>query len=486
MVEARFDFSGGLNTRQSPDQLQSNELVQAANARLSHRYGAIVKRTGCRQLHPNAIASGADVTGLIQWDDPDLDRKEVIAIAGGDLFWKTATYGAFTAINPTTAFSTTTPQILVTARANTSGAPLQLYIADGNLQVWDSTSVTDLTGAGAPAADLIAFYHLRLFARDANFPQSPQWSVLGDPEDFTAGLGDQGGQAMVDVLRGEGLTAMAIVGSSLLMATSDSVIRFTGYSAEDIQIAQDTEGISAEVGATGPLALKQIESFAAMFSDRGPYIVTEAQAQAVGVKVEPEFDDWDRSALGDICIGYHSGRREIWWALDQEVYVMSIGGVQAWTGPFTYDFGIKCLASYEDTNGDEYIIAGCDDGFVRVMDTGSLDDVDSSGSGGSAYTMTVELAPVFFESGPGMIKTLERIFLQAEIPEGKTIEVRTIFDDGSAEVNHVTGVGGGVQDYRIDCYDQGRRLRVQIVDDTDDICLIHGMLIQAFDMQRPG
>lgn len=490
--DSRFDFRGGLNTALSPDDLNANELVLATNARLATTRGAVAKRTGTKRLHPTTLASGADITALIQWDAPA--AKQVVAIAGGNLYHKTSAFGEFTEVVPGVVFSSTERQAMAVMRAATEGAPLVLYIGDSTgLRSWDGTSLVVIDGTdNTPPADLLAVYHLRLFARDPDFPKHLFWSKTGDPEYFTTGASTDGGSAIADILSGESLQALEVVGSSLLFASEDAVGRFTGYSTDDIELAQDTEGITSEVGAVGPLALKRVENAAALLSDKGPYYVNESQAVPIGEKVEPEFDGLDRSVLENSAIGWHRGRREIWYAVpgssdsavNKTVYVFA-ARLGSWSGPWTYSFGITCLARYEDSNGDEWLLSGGDDGFVRHMDIGSLDDVLSDGTGGSAYTMTVEFAPAFFDNA-GVIKALDRLQVEADIVSGELPTLQLAFDDASFTSYTLTGVGNDVQHYRVDAQDQqGYRLRVRYVDATTDISLLHGLRLGAYRYERP-
>lgn len=493
LVEHRFDFSGGVNTARSPDALSPNELVQATNCRLGAVHGALSKRTGSRRMHPSAIGSGNPVTGLFQWDNAG--TNQLVAICNGNLYHKTTDYGAFTEVVPGTAFSTTVPQNFATGRQATSGAPLRLYIADGSYQRWTGSAISNLTGVSSvPNGDLLANYHGRMFTRDTDFQLHAFWSVLGDPEDHTAAIGVGAGNGLVNALRGEALVQWVKVGSSLLIATSDSIVRFTGYSSEDIQIFQDTEGVDSNIGAISPQAFIPVESFAALLSDRGPYVVDEARATPVGYKVEPSFAALDRAQLGNAVLGYHKGRREIWFAVEgaddtgnQTVWVLSMGAVQAWQGPFTYPFAITSLASWEDSNGDEWIIAGCSDGFVRHLDTGALDDVLSTGTGGSRYTMTVELPPLFFDNGPHVAKTLDAIYLQADLVAGSAVRVEYRFDGGEWIQAPVLwkDYASLVRSYEMETRPaQGRRLFVRLVDASSDINIVHGLTAEAFDMVR--
>ena len=108
----------------------------------------------------------------------------------------------------------------------------------------------------------------------------------------------------MDVLSGEEIMALESIGSSLLIAAEDSIMRFTGQSSDDIAIAQDTEGISSEVGVVGPLAMKRFENVAALLSDRGPYAAFETHVQPIGEQVNPDFAALDIANLPAAVVGW--------------------------------------------------------------------------------------------------------------------------------------------------------------------------------------
>jgi hypothetical protein len=491
LVERRFDFRAGLNEKVQRNLLNRNELVLSENVRLEDRQGSVQARTGSRRLHETALPG--PVVGVTQWDAPG--GKQLVAIADGDLFHKTTQYGDFTSVSPSPAIGSI-PTSFATHRANAVNAPLRLYLADGNrVWRWTGSALTGISGtSNVPVnVDLIRTYNVRSFWRRADHEQSIYWGVLGDPEDGTTGLGDLGGAAMVDVLRGEGITAIEVIGSSLLIATPKSVVRFSGYSASDIQIAQDTQGISSEVGCVGPLALLRAEEIAIMFSERDVYVLNEAELKAIGTKVKPIFQRMQRDQMGSVCLGYHPLRREVWVAYaaegdtgQQSVMVYS-SELDAWSGPFHYPFAINCFSLYEDADGDEYLVAGCSDGFVRDMDIGHLDDVLADGSGGQDFTSVLEFPPAVFESGPHMLKTLQRLNLQHKVPEGGRVRIGISVDEEAHEWRWKTLLGrghGDLEDTRIDFYAQGKRVHLRLELDGPVRKEILGFTLQAFDMQR--
>ena len=492
LQERRFDFRGGRNTRDNPDILNPNELVDCTNGRLTKTRGAIQVRLGSKRLHATSL--GGSVTGVRQWNNAG--SIQLVAIANGDLHHKTTDLGNFTLVSPSPVIGS--GQVMFTTmRQAASGAPLRMYFVDDtNVWRWSGSALTRLsTGANKPPANAthIWTYHIRGFYVDSDKPVFLEWSVLQDLEDMLAATGNGAGEAMMDILDGEAIQAGAIVGSSLLIATENSVSRFTGYSARDIQIEQDSEGVSADEGCVGKLAMRKIEKFAAMLDTRGPYAVNESESIFLGEKVFDDFLALDRSVLAASVVEFHPGRREIWWAVpgsgdggtNKTIFIYSLE-LGIWYGPFTYPFAITCMAQYEDSSGIQGIIAGCADGFVRHLDIGTLDDVLADGTGGSIFTMTVELAPIFFSNGPSQMSTLYRAHVQAEITTGVELDFKFAFDDDALETEVVLGIGGSkAVDYRLDVAGQGDRLRVQLtVDEAAALFIIHGVTLRAYDMLR--
>jgi len=495
----RYDFRKGRNTAISPDLLNSDELVDTTNARLSASYGAFTKRSGCQRIHPDVLglAPGSPIRGLIQWDGPS--GKQIVAIVNGELRFRNGFNYAqgFSALAPPPGdeFSTTEPALFAPFRASASGAPLVLFIASGGkFYTWNGTAtLTRIDGATPvlpPDADLVIAYHTRLFVRDLNYKKHIFWSKVGDGTSYTTGSKVDGGSAFVDVLNGEEIVALEVIGSSLLMASEDCVMRFTGHATDDIVISQDTEGVSTEVGAVGKLALKRFENLAAMLSDRGPYVVTETGVEPIGEQVAPDFAALDLSVISKSIIGWNRGRKELLYAvprtvdgaLNKTIYAQA-ARLQAWYGPWIYSFGITYLARYEDANGNESVISGGADGWIRDMDVGVLDDVLYNSTGGTNIEMLVEM-PVIQFGVPGTTKALSGMELQANLPSGSALEINTLFDDESAFVVDVAVPTLGLQNQRIDMNGQGKRLRMQFKDASAQMVAVHGFSLHAWDYER--
>lgn len=488
VVDTRFDFRGGRNTAISPDLLNPNELVDATNARLNAIYGGFTKRSGCQRIHQTAFST--PITGVTQWDGPS--GKQVVVIAAGHLWYRNG-YDYSTAFTDegTNVFSTSTFSFFATFRAVSAGAPLVLFIASGGkLFKWTGTTLTDITGVNsAPSADRIIAYHTRLFARQSNLVKNIFWGRVGDGEQWGTGTKTDGGSAVVDIYSGESFTALETIGSSLLMAGEDCVMRFTGHATDDIVISQDTEGISSEVGAVGAKALHRFENIAAMLSERGPYIVDETHVEPIGEQVGPDFFELISAQLPFSVVDWNRGRKELWFAVcrstdsgaNKTAYIWA-PRLQAWYGPWTYSFGINYLCRYEDSANDESLLSGGSDGYVRDMDVGSLDDILYDGSGGSNISMRVEL-PVIQFGLPGITKALDRMALQADIPANSNSTI-AVYADTEAPTSYPLASTNGEESQRIDFSDQGKRFSFVFTDSSSVLPFFAGFVLEASNYNR--
>ena len=462
------------------------------------------------------IAAGAQlwfrlnmVTTASYTDDPGIPGLGTYSVASSvQCFGTTYRVDNF----PTTwtggqaAFSLNQPTFFAPFRAFTAGSPLVLYIASGgHLFSWTGTDVPsnglvqlDPTNS-APTATNIISYHTRLFAMTASSltpgttPKTIYWSKLGDATDFTTGDKTKGGSAVTDFLTGQQLTALEVIGSSLLMTTADSVMRFTGHASDDIVIAQDTEGVTAEVGPVGPQAIKRFENVAAMFTDRGPYAVTETYAEPSGEQLNPDWRALDNANLSKTIVEYNRGRKELLFAVPgindggtpKTIFCQSVR-LQAWQGPWTYPFTISCMAKYFDSTNSPNVLAGSTDGFVRLMDIGTLDDVLFDGTSGTNITLTVEF-PVFHFGMPGIKKAMRWMILQADLPTISTPSVNIAFDGSSFTNFPITPNDTGEEDYRVDVAgdsSQGFRLRLQFTDNSSQMVVVNGFTLVGWNMQR--
>src|ERR1043166_1744894 len=513
VLENRYDFRGGRNTSISAELLNENELVDTTNARLSQVYGGFTKRSGCRKIHNTALIGPVYP---FQWDFNGVNNQIMVIDGNGKLWVKPNDFTSeFTDTGFTPALAAGggvgAMNYFVPFRDASAGAPLKVFCVSskpgtGKYFTWDGAAVVNLLplAGGVPVfPTLLAAYHTRLFTTDQSHLKTIFWSKVGDGTSFQTGTKTDGGFALVDVLRGETNKALEVIGSSLLIATNDCVMRFTGQSSDDIVIAQDTEGVSSEIGVIatpqcGTYAMTRFENVAGFLSRRGPYAATETSVIPIGEQVLPDFQALPIPESGYLDTGqtplviYNRNRKELLFI----VPTTTLGGanftmyaystrLQCWYGPWIYSFSMFSACQYVDPNGVPGILTGSGDGFVRSMDTGTTDNQLKDGTGGVAIPMTVEL-PVMHFGDPGLTKSLWRMLLQATLPTGSNLMIETSFDDGSVVLTPASAVLGSTEaDFRIDLGGQsGKRLKVRFLDSSSQAPIINGFTLTAFDMQR--
>lgn len=492
--DARFDFRGGLNTTFSPDVLDSTEVQYARNCRLT-TYGALSKRAGTKRITTDGMsgASGFSsgfssgfgtstiVLGVYQWDNPSV-AGEIVAICDGDLWHKTLAGTTWTNVASTLSSSNR-----ISFAPYKTGGTNRLYFADGALRKWTATTLTTSI-SGAPSARFLVVYGERMFASDGSM--TIYWSKINDPETWAA---PDGGQANVETYDSEPIVGLATVGSSILIFKENSIARFTGTTAATIEIRKETEGVSPDVGCIAPMTIVRCDDFVFFLSDRGPYIANESGVQPIGMKIEADMEQWNKSAWANAVASFNPMRREIWLFVPSADSTTNDVGycynirAQAWTG--RWDFGLTfdaCSASrWEDSNGTEGVLLGGYDGRVRNgdYDTGdgdARDDVLNDGTGGTNVELDILLPPLLF-SDPGAVKILYGPhYVHADLRTDGNLTI-TMTDDLRDTASAVTtGVKGpGLQAHRFRGAWRGRRPELRLQDSSPDQVVISGVQTDA-------
>ena len=482
--EARFNFAGGVNYAASQDTLATNELMLCRNARVAVD-GSVERRTGWNKLHVSAFTAGgspsnANVVGVTEWV-PVTGGTQLVAIAGGKLWYSDDEGVTWTSKTPASGNLSTTTQADFAAML--IGSTPTLFIGSGSdVFTWDGTTLSkiDLVNS-VPQGPCMRVFGDRLFMTDLNFPGTLYWSKLGDGTDFSIGGISDGGSAVVNGDSNEPIIALEVLGSSLLVAQRNRIARFTGI-GKDVQLLRDTQGVTASVGPVHnevsgfakahPGSFQRTEQVVEMWTDRGPYIVTEGGVVGIGDKIDTaglgaSEVSW-RDHTVPAYVVYHRARKETWYVFRSgadsaatSVFVYSRRH-QCWSGPFQFPVAITstCQAVI---GGVPTILAGCADGFVRLFDDPSKGRDD----GATDYTHTIQWPPFIFpDAGPHNTKSLRSVFLQIEREDANTLPTVKVYpDNGSAETLTLvanTSVTGAPTNLRYDSNSQGKRFVVEV------------------------
>jgi hypothetical protein len=136
------------------------------------------------------------------------------------------------------------------------------------------------------------------------------------------------------------------------------------------------------------------------------------------------------------------------------------------------------------------IIAGCADGFVRL-----LDDISKGRDDGvTDYTHTIQFPPFIFDNaGPHNTKSLRSVFLQVEREDANTLPIVKVYPDNGAAVTAVlvanTTIVGAPTNLRYDLVAQGKRFVLEVSGNFatgtsgDDLKVI-GTIVDGSVMER--
>jgi len=385
-------FAGGLNLAADAAQLGETDLRRADNARLTE-YGGVTRRGGTRRLTETALGGPSAVRGVYAWRP--VAGTELLAVANGTLH--TGTYGTpVTWTAETGTLSTTVPPSFAGFRDASAEV---CYIADGGpLNQWDGATLT-VNLAGTPNVRVVAVYNERLYGITGD-SETLYWSSLGNGDTLGV-VASAGGIANIRTFGNQRLTGLLPLGGSLLLFHVDGISRFTGVGIDDINIEAGTRGVSQDVGTIAPFSIVAVENTGYVATERGIYQVSESGVQDISAKIAPVFVDLTDEDLAGIRAVHQRHRREVWFFLPGKGIYAYQYRLNAWSGPWGDGFlapEVLCLAEVPDSEGRSVVLAGDADGHVRQCDFAGvyLDNVDSDGTGGTAYAFAAQPRRLFF------------------------------------------------------------------------------------------
>lgn len=424
LVRDPINAIGGGSIYEQPDYLTfpPDGLTGARHARITAQ-GALQRMYGSRRLHPTAIDGANAIRGGFSWRKGDGNVQQLVT-----------TDNLFTGVY-------TVPTTLWTSRAgaldNTKyhsfaafrdGTGECVYIADGGLlNKWTGAAVSvDL--AGTPSVAQLVAYNQRLYGISTT-DQTLYWSALnnGDSLGVTA---SGGGSAVVRTFGGQQITALAVVGGSLLLFHANAISRFTGYSQTDINIDAGAIGHASGVGTLAPRSVVVVNidgSDVALFlTKQGLFLANEGGVAPVPSPFNRDLGDYTNNDWYEVHAVHHPLNREVWFNIKGLIYVYQYD-LKAWMGPHGSLFAaagapiVLWLAESDtgsvvvgDQGGGPILLGGGVDGFVRHVDyLTPKQDVLSDGSGGTTVAMAVQLRPWFF-GDETLTKTFRYLYLTGQ------------------------------------------------------------------------
>lgn len=396
VTDVQAGAAGGLNLTGDPSRLRADQLRTATNVRLLAD-GGWKKRRGLRRLHVSAIGSGNPVRGGYAWRK--VSSQELLAVANGLLH--VTTYGmpvSWTA--KVGALSTSAVPSFAHFR---DGSGEVVYVGDGGLlNKYDGAGTLTVDIASTPNAAVLAVYNQRLLAI-TGLSQTVYWSALNNGDTLGIG-GSGGGSAVVRTFGDQRLTALAVVGSSLLLWHVTGISRFTGMTSDDIAIDTGARGVSGSEGTIAPRSIQVVEmdgaDMAFFLTSRGLFAAGEGDVVPVSREIEGVLSQMDQSSWSRVQSAHAKQHGELRFYLpDVGVYSWNYR-TKSWSGPDTDAFVdpvTHAMWNALDSQSREIVLVGGGDGFVRQADYPGAyrDDVLSDGTGGDRFAMRAKLHRMF-------------------------------------------------------------------------------------------
>lgn len=207
------DFSGGMNADDSPTTLALNQALELDNLVLLPKSG-FKKRNGNSEFNATAMDSGAAVHGLGYYRQPDSDEW-MLSICGNKLYKSDSLDGTMDDISGSLTITSGQNYIWNYAQMNS----IAIFVGGNRTSdvpiKWTGTGNGAVLGGTPPVGNVVIQASNRLFiANTETYPSRINWSVLGDPEDWSgAGSGEQD----VSANDGDEITALAHTGTDHLI-----------------------------------------------------------------------------------------------------------------------------------------------------------------------------------------------------------------------------------------------------------------------------
>lgn len=393
VTDSQQSFSGGLNSVSSEFNVGATQVRRSDNVLLS-QYGDATRRGGTQRMSASAIAA-APVRNAFCWRTAS--THEYLAACNGTLY-----SGGTYAIPMTWASkgALTSSSAYPSFKAFRDGSGEVCYLADGALSKYSAGAKSAV--AGTPALTVLATYNQRLFGI-TGADQTLHYSDLNNGD--TCGVvSATSGSAVVRTFGNQKLTTLLTLRASLALFHVSGVSRFTGLTQDDIAIGAGTQGISTDTGTIAPRSVVAVDGIGYFLSERGAYRITDVGVEPLDTPAVPDptaplLVSLGASLMPQVSATHDKATHTIRWYLpDYGVYVYHYR-LNAWSGPWTGQYitsPTHCLVDGVDASSNPITLSGHADGVLRRDDTiGYLDDVLSDGTGGSAYTMVVQLRRLY-------------------------------------------------------------------------------------------
>lgn len=495
--DAQGGFAGGLNTIGDPNFLSPDQARQLTNATLS-AYGAAQKRLGTQFV----AASAVPVTPrrALYWP------LNSLAIFGGASTSVCSTTTGIPATVGTLGGSALAQSKLVDQCVFSDGTNEVMYLVSADALNYPAITATTLqrtnTGGTTVSAAIagvptpisgICVYSDRLWGWRTGLSNNLYFSNLSTAGGSTGGdslgnVGASGGLIKVLTFGASAIVACLTIGASLLIFHVRGISRLTGFGQDSITI--QPQGITSDVSLFGRQAVVEYNGLAWFMTPDGLYKASEGSVERVGTPQRPDptipyLPTVAATSAGDpgLIVRYNSATSQVWILLPNAAagasYLFIYDTIlNTWIGPFTglsslpgYGSAL-CLAEVIDPLNIPHLWMGTFGGgattnFLQCNAAGFYkDQVLSDGTGGSAYTMTLQAHRMYGNGVPrSTAKSWRWINLVATLTAGGTPPVVTTGTQlGAANVQTLSNLVSASAPYYVQGAGVGPWIDVTITD----------------------
>ena len=440
----QFDFSGGVNQKQSSWLIGNNQATAIKNITFKTP-GALTKRTGQTKYNSTHIDANP-IGGLYRYYKQD--GAKITLCASGTCIYKgddgTGTWTALEKGFQMSAFQNDAFDVLVlTSNLDVNFETWKdlCFITNGTETVmkYDGVLVDNITAA--PLGKYVKAHKNRLFiAGVAAYPNRLYFSDLGDETTYPV-------DNFIDIRTNDGdwITGLAVQGDNLVNFKNNSIYTLYGSDPDDFVL----RNLYVSRGAISQRAITNWQNILIFASRDGVYVFDGSIITLISEPIETEYGLLNSSNSGraaatiykDCCwLSYPIGSNNY----NSKVVVFDLLR-KAWT---IYD-GIKAsvFSNWEGPGDNGNLYAGdSTDGFVWRQDSGGLD--------GASAIATEYITKAYDLGIAEREKTFRRLYLFWQSSEG-TIYVEALVDGVTAGQTTIGGSGEDVMIWDDGKWDEG-------------------------------
>jgi len=381
-LKPQVNFGGGQNSANPPDTIGDDQGRLVKNIVVLPNGRGIRNRNGDTKFNAVAMNSGANIQGLLYYEQADNDTW-LVTVAGAKIYKSDDLDGTMDDITGAVTITsgqnnTFTPFVAEDEAIFVGGAP------DAPFK-WTGTGNAAALGGSPPSGNFGFYHNNRAFIGNTSAnPSRIAWSILADIEDWSGS-----GSGTADVLTNDGSN---LVGASVM--DTDRVLLFKQTSIHQMITTTAPFPIFrlfSNVGAVGKHAIVTVDGIAYFITPRGRMMATDGR-QIIDDRVWPRLKDiddvWDglnSTRLASIHGVFYRGsdfRHIIWhcsngtsttnnlaiiWDVDNHCWIQNDTG---------YDANVATVTTPGVLYGGHY------DGFLYQKDVStSTSDISEGGNG---------------------------------------------------------------------------------------------------------